>query len=96
MDADQKKRLGRIELYKATGDEGLVCRRCGISRPTLRKWQRRYDQAGVDGLKSQSRRPHLSPGKKVFEREERLIVRLRLERRLGIKQLRIELIRRQL
>ncbi len=30
----------------------------------------------------------------MFEREERLIVRLRLERRLGIKQLRSELIRR--
>ena len=94
MDADQKKRLGWIELYQATGDAGLVCRRCGISRPTLRKWQRRYDQAGVDGLRSQSRRPHLSPSKKVFEREERLIVHLRLERRLGIKQLRSELIRR--
>ena len=94
MDADQEKRLGWIELYQATGDAGLVCRRCGISRPTLRKWQRRYDQAGVDGLRSQSRRPHRSPRKKVFEREERLIVRLRLERRLGIKQLRSELIRR--
>ena len=63
MDADQKKRLGLIELYEATGDAGLVCRRCGISRPTLRKWQRRYDELGVDGLKSRSRRPHRSPAR---------------------------------
>lgn len=33
-----KARLGWVELYAKTGVAGLVCRRCGISRPTLRKW----------------------------------------------------------
>lgn len=33
---------------------GLVCRRCGISRPTLRKWLTRYQKDSVDGLLSQS------------------------------------------
>jgi len=37
-----KARLGWIQLYEETNDAGLVCRRCGISRPTLRKWQRRF------------------------------------------------------
>jgi transposase-like protein len=37
-----KARLAWVELYAKTGDAGLVCRRCGISRPTLRKWWRRY------------------------------------------------------
>lgn len=32
-----KARLGWVELYAQTGDAGLVCQRCGISRPTLRK-----------------------------------------------------------
>src|SRR5271157_3841863 len=31
-----KTRLVWLKLYEETGDAGLVCRRCGISRPTLR------------------------------------------------------------
>lgn len=27
-----------ISLYEQTGDAGLVCRRYGMARPTLRKW----------------------------------------------------------
>ena len=34
---EAKARLGWVKLYQQTGDAGLVCRRCGISRPTLRK-----------------------------------------------------------
>ena len=33
-----KARLTWITLYQQTQNAGLVCRRCGISRPTLRKW----------------------------------------------------------
>ena len=39
------------------GDAGLVCRRCGISRPTLREWWRRYQAEGIVGLEERSRRP---------------------------------------
>ncbi len=28
-------------MYEECGDAGLVCRRCGISRPTLLKWAKR-------------------------------------------------------
>jgi len=38
MNPEIKKRLTWIKLFEATGDAGLTCRRCGISRPTLRKW----------------------------------------------------------
>ena len=38
--------------------------------------------------------PHRSPGRKVFAEEEALILRLRRERKLGIKRLRNELARR--
>ena len=90
---DARTRLGWIRLYEETGDAGVVCRRCGISRPTLRKWWRRYQAEGVTGLEERSRRPHSSPGRKVLEREERLILQPRRERELGLKRLRIELIR---
>src|SRR3954469_12759010 len=50
MDAEARTRLGWIRLYEQVGDAGLVCRRCGISRPTLRKWWRRYQAEGEAGL----------------------------------------------
>jgi transposase InsO family protein len=90
---DAPTRLGWIKLYEEIGDAGVVCRRCGISRPTLRKWWRRYQAQGAAGLEERSRRPHSSPGRKVLEREEGLILQLRRERELGLKRLRIELIR---
>jgi transposase InsO family protein len=90
---DAPTRLGWIRLYEEIGDAGVVCRRCGISRPTLRKWWRRYRAEGSAGLEGRSRRPHVSPGRKVLEREEGLILQLRRERKLGLKRLRIELIR---
>jgi transposase InsO family protein len=91
---DARTRLGWVKLYEQVGNAGLVCRRCGISRPTLRKWWRRYQAEGLAGLEARSRRPHRSPGRKVFAEQEGLILRLRRERRLGIKMLRNELARR--
>ena len=88
-----KARLAWIELYAKTGDAGLVCRRCGISRPTLRKWWCRYQADGEAGLVDHSRRPHRLAAQKVFADQEALILSLRRERRLGVKQLRNELIR---
>src|SRR4051794_30390769 len=90
---DARTRLGWIRLYEETGDAGVVCRRRGISRPTLRKWWRRYQAEGVTGLEGRSRRPHGSPGRKALEREERPILRLRRERKLGLERLRVELVR---
>ena len=88
-----KVRLGWIRLYEQFGDAGLVCRQCGISRPTVRKWWRRYQAEGLAGLTDESRRPHHYPGQKVFAEQEELILALRRSRQLGIKQLRSELIR---
>jgi transposase InsO family protein len=91
---DACTRLGWVRLYEQLGNAGLVCRRCGIARPTLRKWWRRYQAQGEAGLETRSRRPRRSPNRKVFADEEALILRLRRERRLGIKMLRNELARR--
>lgn len=86
-----KRRLTWIKLYEDTGDAGLVCRRCGISRPTLRKWLRRYTEDGQEGLASRSRRPRHSPNQKVFEQEEAWILALRRERKLGARRIQHEL-----
>src|SRR3954463_9209940 len=91
---DARTRLGWVRLYEEIGDAGLVCRRCGISRPTLRKWWRRYQAEGSAGLEERSRRPHGSPNPKGLAEQEELILRLRRERKLGIKMLRNEPARR--
>jgi len=57
MNREEKQCLGWMELYEQTQDAGLTCRRCGISRPTLRKWWRRYQDQGVIGVQSESSRP---------------------------------------
>jgi len=91
MDREAKQRLTWVKMYEETGNAGLVCRRCGISRPTLRKWWRRYQAEGVEGLKSQSRRPKHSPGQKVFTEQEAWIVELRTQRRYGARRIQSEL-----
>lgn len=62
MNGAIQQRLQWVKMYEECGDAGLVCRRCGISRPTLRKWAKRYKQCGIVGMKSQSKRPHPSLG----------------------------------
>jgi len=86
-----RQRRKRIAAYHEVGDAGAVCRWFGISRPTLRKWLRRFEQDGEAGLKEQSRRPHSSPSKKISADVEQWILSLRRERRLGVKRIRAEL-----
>ncbi len=92
MNDEIKQRLRWIKLYEQLGNAGVVCRRCGISRPTLRKWWRRYQQQGVEGLKSHSKRPHHSPNQKVNSQIEQWIATLR-KRRLGVRRIQNELLR---
>jgi len=93
MDREKQQRLTWVRLYEETGDAGLTCRRCGISRPTLRKWWRRYQAHGEAGLESQSKRPHNSPNTKVTSEYEQLILHLRASRKLGARRLQSELLR---
>jgi transposase InsO family protein len=92
-DRGEARRRSWILAYRTLGDAGAVCRRFGISRPTLRKWLGRYEREGDVGLRARSRRPHHSSTLKVGERQEVLILSLRRERRLGVKRLRNELLR---
>jgi DNA-binding GntR family transcriptional regulator len=88
---DRNDRARWIEAYRQSGNAGRVCTEFGISRPTLRKWLRRYEELGPDGLHEENRRPLHSPNRKVFAREEALILDLRRTRKLGVQKLRQEL-----
>lgn len=61
MDDEIRTHLKWVQLYEEIGNAGVVCLRCGISRPTLRKWWRRYQEHGLNGLQEQSRRPTTPP-----------------------------------
>lgn len=82
-----------VQLYAATKDAGLVCRRCGISRPTLRLWWERFLAKGDAGLVSLSRRPHHSPRRVLDQNHLDLILGLRDERKLGPQRIQGELLR---
>ena len=91
MNREVKQRLGWIQLYQQTHNAGLTCRRCGISRPTLRKWLNRYEKLGIVGLESISRRPYNSPNIKLTVDIENQILELRNARNLGARRLQSEL-----
>lgn len=60
-----RTRLKWVQLYQTTSDADLVCRRCGISRSALKKWWRRFQPTGEDGLHEHNRRLLKTPSPKV-------------------------------
>jgi transposase InsO family protein len=92
MDREVRKRLRWIELFEQLKNQTQVCLKCGISRPTLRKWIERYRELGLDGLIAQSRRPNTSPALRISDRERKWIAELRA-RRLGSRRIQSELVR---
>ena len=91
MDTKIKARLGWIKLYLEKQDFGYVCRHCGISRTTLRKWYRRYNATGIEGLSDISKKPHNSSNKKLREQLIEKILTLRNERNIGARRIQLEL-----
>ncbi|VVE54427.1 hypothetical protein PSP20601_04908 [Pandoraea sputorum] len=76
MEREISMRLRWVHMCFETGTAGLVCTRCGSSRPTLLKWLRRYQEAGDDGLRAQSRRPLSRPNRKVSDADRATMLRL--------------------
>ena len=91
MNQEINARLKWIKEYQSSGNLGIACRRCGISRPTLRKWLVRYGEFGLDGLVSKSRKPLNVPKKKIFTEQEQKILKLRHENNLGARRIQNEL-----
>lgn len=91
MTPEIKKRMLWVALYRETGDAGLVCRKCGISRPTLRKWSRRYTEHGEAGLKNLSRRPKSSPASKITDEMRKWVLEFRTQQNIGARRIQNEL-----
>lgn len=87
MNKQIKARKEWVSLYIETMDAGYVCRRCGISRPTLRKWYQRYLENGETGLHDQSKKPLMSPNKKVQPEHIEWVLALRVNRNLGARRI---------
>jgi transposase-like protein len=79
MDPEIARRLRWVRMLRETGNAGMVCLRCGVSRPTLSKWARRYEAHGEQGLQSVSRRLQRSPNRKLTDQDRSTIPRLRGE-----------------
>jgi transposase InsO family protein len=90
MDNDIRKRLGWVQLFNDLKNCTQVCRKCGISRATLRKWLDRYQKRGLEGLVSESRRPKKSPTARISDQERQWIAELRA-RGLGSRRIQSEL-----
>jgi hypothetical protein len=69
-----RARLKWVKLYQETRNKGLVCRRCRIFRPTLRRWLQRFGESALEGLRDKSRRPKKSPNKKLLIQNSGLVL----------------------
>ncbi len=75
-----------------TGDSvAAVCRRHGISRESFYAYRGRYEQEGVDGLASRSRRPRSHPGQIPAVLEVEICALRRQKPRWGARRIRAEL-----
>ena len=90
MDNDIRKRLRWVQLFEELKNHTQVCLKCGISRPTLRKWVGRYQERRAGRSDEQSRRPDKSPAARISERERQWITELRA-RGLGSRRIQSEL-----
>lgn len=84
-----------VLMYKHTGNAGLTCRRCGISRSTLRKWAKRYAEHGKAGLASRSSKPHTLQPSNVDDELKAKMLHLRQKRNLGPKRIQAGLMRHE-
>ncbi len=77
-----------IDCYFHAGERKIskTARLCGISRPTVRKWLRRFFAEGEAGLRERSRRPHRMP-RKTSDEVERLVLMLREKTNYGARRI---------
>ncbi|WP_430981245.1 helix-turn-helix domain-containing protein [Sphingobacterium kitahiroshimense] len=61
-----------------------------MTRPTLRKWFKRFKESGIDGLCELSRRPH-KIHHKITKEDEHRILDLRINRNLGHRSITSEM-----
>lgn len=91
MNNDAKVKLSWVRLYQKLNHAGKVCDHFSISRFTLRKWFKRYEEKGIEGLQELSRKPHNSSASKIDGKQEEIIISLRKDRKLGTRRIQSEL-----
>lgn len=74
---DQREELVRLALQPGSNKSELA-RRYGLTRSNLSKWVKRWREAGVEGLRDRSRRPHASPSRTAAAIETE-VLRVRTE-----------------
>jgi hypothetical protein len=92
MTDEIKARIRWVNLYLETENASLVCRCCGISKPTLRLWVCGYQKYGIQGLRSINKGPAKTLEKKVTSQIEQWVLALR-KRRLSSRRIQSERIR---
>ena len=91
MNTRHQLRLNWVKLYQQLTYAGKVCEHYGISRFTLRKWYKRYKLLGEEGLYDLKCTPKNFPLQKRSDTDEKLIINLRKERKLGARRIQSEL-----
>jgi transposase InsO family protein len=85
----------RIRALMDVLDNGFskvsVCEDFGISRPTLDKWLKRYEEEGVEGLRDRPRAPHQHPNAVDADTEEMLVTFRRNNPHRGPRKIKVEL-----
>lgn len=82
-----------IKTYKELGSVTKAARKCGIPRSTLYRWISRYEMNGTEGLKDRSQRPNSFAKLKLTPSLEKLILKLRGEKKWGPKSISTFLLR---
>ncbi|MCL0094356.1 helix-turn-helix domain-containing protein [Dehalococcoidales bacterium] len=67
MSKEEARRL-IIETYLDTGNLSLTARLWHTSRHVVRKWVRRFEEKGDEGIRDRSRRPQSSPQQTPFDK----------------------------
>jgi len=75
ISAKSMKILLREEMVKCAREKGIsfAARKFGTSRNTVRKWLKRYEKEGFEGLRDKSRAPHRIPHKTPSDIEKKII-----------------------
>ncbi|MCL0091974.1 helix-turn-helix domain-containing protein, partial [Dehalococcoidales bacterium] len=85
MSKEEARRL-IIETYLDTGNLSLTARLWHTSRHVVRKWVRRFEEEGDEGIRDRSRRPQSSPQQTPGD-IERKVLEARRKTRYGRKRL---------
>lgn len=91
MNWEAKQWQKRVQIYEQTGKAGLMCLRCGISRPRMCKWWGRYQAEGIKGLMSRNRPPKEIPFRKATPEIEQWVLHIRQNQTIGSRRIQREL-----